>query len=158
MYHEPLPKNATLGSSVTFACNVSGNTAISWLVDGTSHHEVTVTERGISSEDYYSEASDSTSSILTVNCNEQNNNTLLQCVGYSGGQFAKSRKVLLRIQGHYLLSFFIAACVPHFLFSDNRSLCLCSYNVNRELQHVYTSTLPSFFSIYLMCILIQSCV
>ena len=100
MYQEPLPKNTTLGSAATFACNVSGNTGISWLVDGLSHHEVIIQERGISSQSHYNEASDSTKSVLTVPCDKQNNNTMLQCVGYSSGQFVKSNQVLLRIQGY----------------------------------------------------------
>ena len=103
IYEGPVAKNASLGSSVTFSCNISGNTGISWLVDGTSHYEVSIMKRGISSQDYYNEASDSTKSILTVTCEEQNNNTLLQCIGYSNGQLAQSSEVLLRIQGHSFL-------------------------------------------------------
>lgn len=99
MFQEPLPKNATLGSAATFVCNVSGNTGIAWFVDGASHHEMTIQDRGISSQDHYSAASNSTRSVLTVFCDEQNNNTVLQCIGYNSGQLAKSNEVLLRIQG-----------------------------------------------------------
>ena len=97
IYQAPVSKNATLGSSVSFGCNVSGSTAIFWLVDGESHVHVKIKARGIFSQDEYDETTDSTKSTLFVNCNEENNGTLLYCI--TSGTVANNNPALLLIQG-----------------------------------------------------------
>ena len=94
-----MSKNATLGSSANFTCNVSGTAAVFWYVDGVYYKNLTVLARGVSYEYDYDEISDSSKSILTVICEEQNNNTFIQCSGFQGDQLIESSILVLRIQG-----------------------------------------------------------
>lgn len=99
-YKAPLPKNATLGSSANFSCNVSGSgSTVFWHVNGTYYKEQTVLSRGVSYDHDYDDLSDSSKSILTIACDEQNNNTLVQCKGFLVDQLIESSVVVLRIQG-----------------------------------------------------------
>ena len=100
-YEAPLPKNATLGSSANFSCNISGSSTVFWYVNETFYKDQTVLARGVSAEHEYDELSDSSKSILTIVCDEQNNNTLIQCSGIHGDQLIESSVVVLRIQGIY---------------------------------------------------------
>ena len=99
LYEAPLSRNTTLGGSANFTCNISGNIAVFWYVDGLFYKDITIVARGVSYEYDYDEVSDSTKSVLTVACGEQNNNTVLQCSGFDNGEFIESSTVLLRIQG-----------------------------------------------------------
>ena len=101
-YEAPLPKNTTLGSSAKFSCNVSGSSTVFWYVNGTFYKDQAVLARGISSEHEYDDLSDSSKTILTIDCDEQNNNTLIQCSGIHGDQLIESSVVVLRIQGIYM--------------------------------------------------------
>ena len=97
-----MSKNATLGSSANFTCNVSGIADVFWYVDGVFYKELTVVARGVSYDYQYDEASESSRSILHVICKEENNNTFIQCWGFHDDQLISSSIVVLRIQGMLL--------------------------------------------------------
>ena len=97
--NSPASQNATLGDVANFTCSVKGTTVIYWHVDGIPHNSVGLNGRGIGFSSSYDGALDIVSSVLSVACKQQNNNSVIRCFGYNNRKVISSPSVKLLIQG-----------------------------------------------------------
>ena len=98
LVEEPLSKNASVGELARFNCSVSGFLLL-WKVDGDSIDEPTAKEKNI--KEGSSSLNGVITSTLTIPCNNETNNTQLQCVGFEPGAFVHSNIAVLMVQGKF---------------------------------------------------------
>ncbi len=101
----PKPRNATLGSTVTFTCNVIGDD-VNWIINGTSAnnpalavYEVMITTDALQSNILMSTLTlrASTEETITIQC---------VAVSFSPLALAESPVVTLMVQGRYMYKYY----------------------------------------------------
>ena len=75
-----------------------------WIIDGDSHKSTAIIERGVTENIAYDAANSLWTSVVTVTCSNQNNNTQLTCVAVLDDVPYISNTSLLLIQGKLFFS------------------------------------------------------
>ena len=104
LLNSPTSQNATLGDVAKFTCSIQGTTATVafWHVDGIPDNSDELSGRGIAKATSYDYTLGVLTSVLSVACEQENNNTMIRCFGYLSPQVVSSPVVKLLIQGMFI--------------------------------------------------------